>query len=101
MAKRCSLYRNEKRIKLTKRYAKTRAALKAKIMDRDGSPEERFQMVLKLAEMSRNSSKTRVRNRCALTGRPRGNFRKFNLCRNKLRELASSGELPGVTKSSW
>lgn len=101
MAKRCSLHRNEKRIKLTKRYAKTRAALKAKIMDRDGSPEERFQMVLKLAEMSRNSSKTRVRNRCALTGRPRGNFRKFNLCRNKLRELASSGELPGVTKSSW
>ena len=101
MAKQCSILRNEKRKKLTKRYAKTRAALKAKVMDQSISPEERFEMVLKLAEMPRNSAKNRVRNRCALTGRPRGTFRKFNLCRNMLRDLASRGELPGVTKSSW
>lgn len=101
MAKICSVNRNEKRRKLTKRYANTRAALKAKIMDRDLPPEERFQMVLKLAEMPRNSSKVRIRNRCALTGRPRGVHRKFKLSRNALRLLASRGELPGVTKSSW
>jgi small subunit ribosomal protein S14 len=101
MAKQCSIARNEKRIKLTKRYAKTRAAMKAKIMNQSLPPEERFELVLKLAEMPRNSAKNRVRNRCALTGRPRGNFRKFNLSRNALRLLASRGELPGVTKSSW
>ena len=101
MAKSCSIIRNEKRIKLNKRYEKTRAALKAKIMDQSVSPEERFEMVLKLAEMPRNSAKTRIRNRCALTGRPRGNFRKFNLSRNALRLLASRGELPCVVKSSW
>lgn len=101
MAKQCSILRNNKRIKLNKRYAKTRAVMKAKIMDRTTAPEERFEAVLKLAEMPRNSAKIRVRNRCALTGRPRGNFRKFNLSRNALRLLASRGELPGVTKSSW
>ncbi|MBI2234324.1 MAG: 30S ribosomal protein S14 [Micavibrio aeruginosavorus] len=101
MAKLCSIRRNDKRIKLNKRYGKTRAALKAKIMDQKVSPEERFEMVLKLAEMPRNSAKIRIRNRCALTGRPRGNFRKFNLSRNALRLLASRGELPGVVKSSW
>ena len=101
MAKVCSVNRNEKRRKLTKRYAKTRAALKAKIMDQKVSPEERFQAVLKLAEMPRNSARNRVRNRCALTGRPRAHHRKFNLSRNALRLLASRGELPGVTKSSW
>lgn len=101
MAKICSVNRDLKRRKLTKRYAKTRAAVKAKIMDRELSGEERFQLVLKLAEMPRNGSKTRIRNRCAMTGRPRGYHRKFNLSRNMLRELASHGELPGVVKSSW
>lgn len=101
MAKLCSVNRNEKRIALTKRHAATRKALKAKIMDQTTSPEDRFQAVLKLAEMPRNSAKIRVRNRCALTGRPRGYHRKFNLSRNALRLLASHGELPGIVKSSW
>ncbi len=101
MAKICSVNRNEKRRKLVKRYAATRAKLKALIKDEKAPAEDRFQAVLKLAEMPRNSSKVRVRNRCALTGRPRGHHRKFNLSRNALRLLASRGELPGVTKSSW
>lgn len=101
MAKICSVNRNQKRVKLAKRYANTRNALKAKIMDQDTPPEERFQAVLKLAEMPRNSAKIRIRNRCALTGRPRGYHRKFNLSRNALRLLASRGELPGIVKSSW
>ena len=101
MAKICSVRRNEKRVKLSKRHAAKRAALKATIKDDTVSGEERFQAVLKLADLPRNSSKTRVRNRCAMTGRPRGYFRKFDLCRNVIRELASRGELPGVVKSSW
>lgn len=101
MAKICSVNRNQKRVKLARRYANTRNALKAKIMDQDTPPEERFQAVLKLAEMPRNSAKIRIRNRCALTGRPRGYHRKFNLSRNALRLLASRGELPGIVKSSW
>ncbi|WP_041802690.1 30S ribosomal protein S14 [Micavibrio aeruginosavorus] len=101
MAKTCSVIRNDKRRKLVKRYATKRAALKAQISDRAASPEDRFKAVLELAELPRNSAKNRVRNRCALTGRPRSNYRKFNLCRNALRLLASRGELPGVTKSSW
>lgn len=101
MAKTCSTIRNDKRVKLSKRYAAKRAALKATIKDQSISGEERFQAVLKLADMPRNSAKIRVRNRCAMTGRPRGYFRKFDLCRNVIRELASRGELPGVVKSSW
>lgn len=101
MAKLCSVNRNEKRRKQAKRYAKTRDAVKAKIMDRGTSPEERFQLVLKLAEMPRNGARIRIRNRCALTGRPRAVHRKFNLCRNAVRLLANRGELPGMVKSSW
>lgn len=101
MAKTCSIERNEKRRKLVKKHASKRAKLKAIIRDQNLSQEERFMAVLKLAEMPRNSSKTRVRNRCALTGRPRAHYRKFNLSRIMLRELASRGELPGVVKSSW
>jgi len=101
MAKVSAVHRDLKRRKLAKKHANKRAQLKATIYNKDLPVEERFQAVLKLAEMPRNSSKTRLRNRCALTGRPRGNFRKFGLCRNALRELASRGELPGVTKSSW
>jgi small subunit ribosomal protein S14 len=101
MAKVCSVNRNEKRRKMVKGKAATRAKLKKIIMNKETSPEERFQAVLKLAEMPRNSAKVRVRNRCALTGRPRGHHRKFNLSRNALRLLASRGELPGVVKASW
>ncbi len=101
MAKASAINRNNKRIKLVKSLENKRAKLKAIIADKNAPMEERFAAVLKLAEMPRNSAKIRVRNRCALTGRPRGNFRKFNLCRVALRNLASRGELPGVTKSSW
>ena len=101
MAKSCSINRNDKRKKLTKQYAARRAKLKTIVNDRDLPPEDRFQAVLRLAEMPRNSAKTRIRNRCELTGRPRSFHRKFKLCRNVIRELAQLGELPGVTKSSW
>ncbi len=101
MAKVCMIEREIKRKKLAKRYAGKRAELKAIIRDQNIPAEERFQAVLKLAELPRNSSKTRQRNRCALTGRPRSYYRKFNLSRIALRDLASRGELPGVTKSSW
>jgi len=101
MAKTSSVERNNKRKRLVKQTAGRRARLKEIIKNRDLPPEERFQAVLTLSEMPRNGAKDRVRNRCALTGRSRGYFRQFNLSRNKLRELASHGELPGVTKSSW
>lgn len=101
MAKTSMIERNNKRRSLVKAHAAKRAKLKAAIRNFKLPAEDRFQAVMALAEMPRNSSKTRVRNRCALTGRPRGHFRKFNLSRNALRKLASLGELPGVTKSSW
>ena len=101
MAKVSAVNRNNKRRKLAKSFDAKRTKLKEIIADKEAPMEERFAAVLKLAEMPRNSSKTRIRNRCALTGRPRGNFRKFNLCRVVLRDLALRGELPGVTKSSW
>ena len=101
MAKKCMVERNEKRKKMSKSLAAKRATLKAVIKNKESSMEERFAAVLKLAEMPRNSSKSRIRNRCALTGRPRGHHRKFGLSRVALRDLASRGELPGVTKSSW
>ena len=101
MAKVSAVNRNNKRRKLVKQLGNKRAQLKALIADKEAPMEERYAAVLKLAEMPRNSSKTRVRNRCALTGRPRAHFRKFNLCRVAIRDLASRGELPGVTKSSW
>jgi len=101
MAKVSAVNRDNKRRKLHKSLGGKRAKLKALIADREAPMEDRFAAVLKLAEMPRNSAKNRQRNRCALTGRPRGNFRKFNLCRIALRDLASRGELPGVTKSSW
>ncbi len=101
MAKTSSIERNEKRRRMAASLSGKRAKLKAVIKNAALSPEERFQAVLKLAELPRNSSKVRIRNRCALTGRSRGTFRKFNLSRNALRKLALMGELPGVTKSSW
>lgn len=101
MAKVSAVNRDLKRRKLAKKHAKKRAKLKAIIYNREAPMEERFQATLQLAELPRNSSKTRIRNRCALTGRPRGHHRKFRLSRIALRDLASRGELPGVTKSSW
>ena len=101
MAKQSIKERNDKRRRLTKRDAPKRAKLKAIIRNRELPADERFMAVLKLSEMSRNGSKIRIRNRCALSGRPRGFYRKLNLSRIALRDLASRGELPGVTKSSW
>ena len=101
MSKVSSVERNNKRDRMAKQFAARRAKLKAIANDRETSPEARFEASLKLAQLPRNSSKTRVRLRCELTGRSRGNYRKFKLCRNKLRELASQGQIPGMTKSSW
>lgn len=101
MAKVCMVERDKKRKKLVNKHATKRAELKAIVKDQTVPADERFQAMLKLAEMPRNSSKTRMRNRCSLTGRPRSYYRKFSLSRIALRDLASRGELPGVTKSSW
>lgn len=101
MAKASSINRNLNRVRLSKRDADKRAALKAITQDKEAAPEDRFAATLKLAEMPRNGAKIRQRNRCALTGRPRGHHRQFKLCRNMLRDLAQKGELPGVVKSSW
>ena len=101
MAKKSSIEKNNRRAKLARQKAPARARLKALARDRDAAPEERFEAQLKLSELPRNSSATRVRNRCELTGRPRGVYRKFKLSRIAVRELASSGQIPGMLKSSW
>jgi small subunit ribosomal protein S14 len=101
MAKTSSVNKNKRRAQLAKRMAAKRARLKAMAEDRSLPPEDRFAARLKLAELPRNSSITRVRNRCELTGRPRGVYRKFKLSRLALRELASAGQIPGMVKSSW
>jgi small subunit ribosomal protein S14 len=101
MAKKSSVNKNARRAKLAKQMAGKRARLKAIATDREAPEEERFAAQLKLSEMPRNSSKTRLRNRCELTGRPRGNYRKFKLSRIALRQLASAGQIPGMVKSSW
>ena len=101
MAKKSSIEKNKNRARLVQRYAAKRAALKAIATDRELPPEERFQAYLKLAELPRNSAKIRLRNRCAVTGRPRGYSRKLRLSRIALRELASTGQIPGMTKASW
>jgi small subunit ribosomal protein S14 len=101
MAKKSSVNKNERRVKMAKQNAAKRARLKAVALDREASQEDRFAAQLKLAEMPRNSSPTRIRNRCAMTGRPRAFYRKFKLSRITLRELASTGQIPGMVKSSW
>ena len=101
MAKLAIKNREEKRTKTVAKYAAKRAELFAIINNVKLSDEERFEARQKLQALPRDSSPTRQRNRCALTGRPRGVFRKFGLCRNKLRESAMRGEVPGMTKSSW
>lgn len=101
MAKKSMVERDLKRRRLVARFANKRARLKTIIADLQSSPENRFTAQLKLAELPRNSSATRQRNRCFVTGRPRGYYRKFGLSRIALREMASQGVLPGVTTSSW
>ncbi|MBT3238268.1 MAG: 30S ribosomal protein S14 [Rhodospirillaceae bacterium] len=101
MAKKSSIERNRKRERLAKKYANRRAALKLITKDTSLSPEERFEAHLKLAQLPRNSSPVRQRLRCGLSGRPRGNYRKFKLSRIALRDLASTGQIPGMVKSSW
>ena len=101
MAKTSSVEKNKRREALVKKYAAKRAKLKAMTVDDKLTPEERFGARLKLAKLPRNSSPTRIRNRCEITGRPRAVYRKFKLSRLALRQLASLGALPGVVKSSW
>ncbi len=101
MAKTSSTEKNNRRRKLVAQHAAKRARLKAIADDLKRPAEERFAARIKLAEMPRNGSKVRIRNRCELTGRARGYYRKLKLCRNQLRELASQGRIPGMVKSSW
>ena len=101
MAKLSLINREVKREQLVKKYAPKRKALQEIINDARRSDEERMDARLKLQQLPRNASPTRLRNRCELTGRPRGTFRKFGLARNKLREAAMRGEVPGLVKASW
>lgn len=101
MAKVSAVEKNQRRQKLVKQYAAKRAALKATVMDRTKPIEERFKATLKLAELPRNSAKIRVRNRCEVSGRPRGYYRKLRMSRIALRDLGSIGKVPGIVKSSW
>ena len=101
MAKLSVINRNDKRRKTVKKFAAKRKALQDVANNQALSPEERYEARLKLQKLPRNASPVRVRNRCALTGRPRGTFRKFGLARGKLRDIAMRGEIPGVIKASW
>jgi len=101
MAKVSAVEKNSRRRKLVDQYAAKRAELKAIVMDRSKPMEERFKATLKLSELPRNSSKVRVRNRCEVSGRPRGYYRKLKMSRIALRELGSLGRIPGIVKSSW
>ncbi len=101
MAKLSSIQKNLFRKKLINKYKSKRELLKSKIKDKNISLEERINLQNKLNDLPRNGSSIRHRNRCELTGRPRGNYRKFGLSRIKLRELSMTGDLPGVVKSSW
>ena len=101
MAKTSSIKKNLKRIDLVKKFSKKREALKKIVKNRKLPLDERFKAQLKLAKLPRNSSKTRIRNRCEITGRSRGVYRKLRISRIALRELALQGKIPGMTKSSW
>jgi small subunit ribosomal protein S14 len=101
MAKKSSIEKNNRRERMTKQFAERRATLKALANDREAPMEERFAATLKLAELPRNSSATRVHNRCQITGRPKAYYRKLKMSRIALRELGSKGLIPGMTKSSW
>ena len=101
MAKLSLINRDIKRAKLAEKFAAKRAALKATIDDQSKSAEERYEARLQLQQLPRNANPTRQRNRCVITGRPRGVFKKFGLTRHKVREMAMRGEIPGMTKASW
>lgn len=101
MAKTSSIHRNLKRIKLAKKFLKKRQELKKIIMDKKISLSERFKAQLKLSKLPKNSAKIRIRNRCEITGRSHGYYRKLKISRIALRKFASQGKIPGMTKSSW
>ena len=101
MAKLSSVNKNNRRIKMSDKFLKKRKALKKIIMDKKISLEDRFKAQQKLSNLPRNSAKTRVMNRCEITGRPHGVYRKLKISRIALRDMASSGKIPGITKSSW
>lgn len=101
MAKNSAVIKNERRAKQIAKYENKRAKLKAMVMNKDLPLDERMRAQFRLAELPRNSAPVRYRNRCEITGRPRGYYRKFRICRNQLREMGSFGEIPGLVKSSW
>jgi small subunit ribosomal protein S14 len=101
MAKKSAIQKNLKKIALAERMYEKRAQLKSKVVDKKLTIADRFKASLELSQLPRSSSKTRIRNRCEITGRPRGFYRKFKLSRICLRDLAAQGMLPGVSKSSW
>ncbi|KKB62239.1 30S ribosomal protein S14 [Robbsia andropogonis] len=101
MAKKALIEREDKRARLVAKFSAKRIALKTIIDDSSKTDDERYQARLALQQLPRNANPTRQRNRCSVTGRPRGTFRKFGLARNKLREMAFRGEIPGLTKASW
>ena len=101
MAKMSAINKNNKRIKLSDKFYKKRLKLKKTIMDKKLSLEERFKAQQKLSKLPRNSAKNRIMNRCQITGRPHGVYRKLKISRIALRDMASSGKIPGITKSSW
>ena len=101
MAKLSLIEREKKRAKLVAKYAPKRAELEAIVADQSKSEEERYEARLKLQQLPRNANPTRQRNRCEITGRPRGTFRQFGLARSKIREMAFAGDIPGVIKASW
>lgn len=101
MARKAKIESNKKKIKLSEKYGALRKELREKVKNENLSEEERFEAMIKLQQLPKNSAKVRVRNRCELTGRSRGFYRKFKLSRIAFRELALRGMIPGVTKSSW
>ena len=101
MARKAKIASNNKRIKLVAKYRTVRTELRNKVKNETLTPDERFEAMIKLQELPRDSSPSRVRNRCAITGRPRAVYSKFKLSRIKFRELALQGMIPGITKSSW
>jgi small subunit ribosomal protein S14 len=101
MAKKSAVDKNLKREKLVAKYAAKRAQLKEQVYNKDLSDDERWFAALQLAKLPRNGAATRLRNRCEVTGRPRGYYRKFKMSRISLRELGSDGKVPGIVKSSW
>ena len=101
MAKMSAVEKNKKRIKLVKKFQAKRKKLKKIVMNKKLNLNERFEAALKLAKLPKNSAKNRIRNRCEITGRPHGYYRKLKMSRIALRELASMGKIPGMTKSSW